>query len=49
MFATLIPMILAGFVLVLFIKEVPLRAVLDEDTDADADADDPVQDALTGG
>lgn len=42
-FATLIPMVLAGLVLVLFIKEVPLRASLDEDNDAH-----PVREAVTG-
>lgn len=43
-FATLIPMVLVGLVLVLFIKEVPLRASLDEDADAH-----PVREAVTGG
>lgn len=45
-FAALIPMILAGLIFVLFIKEAPLRASLDEDTDT---GDHPVQHAVTTG
>lgn len=40
-FLMLVPMILLGFVLLLFIKEVPLRESLDDAADADQPADDP--------
>ncbi|PUB21522.1 EmrB/QacA subfamily drug resistance transporter [Promicromonospora sp. AC04] len=40
-FATLIPMVIAGLVLVLFIKEVPLRSTLETDGAAGPDDADP--------